>query len=64
MPVAVGVGLEEDGARCMFGSVRGDGEGSGEVREVEDGFREEVALEGVEGGLARREPIPGEVLLG
>ena len=43
--------------------VRGDGEGGGEVREVKDGFREEEAFEGVEGGLARGGPIPGEVLL-
>ena len=64
MPVAVGVGLEEDGARRVFGGVRGDGEGSGEVRKVKDGFREEEAFEGIEGGLARRGPVPGEVLLG
>ena len=48
----------------MFGSVRGDGKGGGEVREVKDGFRKEEAFEGAEGGLARRGPIPGEVLLG
>ena len=30
--------MEEDGAGCMFGGVRGDGEGGGEVREVKDGF--------------------------
>ena len=64
MPVAIRVGLEEDGARRMFRGVRGDGEGSGEVGEVKDGFGEEKAFEGVEGGLARRGPIPGEVLLG
>ena len=64
MPVAVGVGLEEDGTRRMFGSIRSDGEGGREVREVEDGFREEEAFEGVEGGLARGGPISGEVLLG
>ena len=64
MPVAVGVGLEEDGARRMFRGVCGDGEGGGEVREVKDGFREEEAFEGVEGGLAGRGPIPREVFLG
>ena len=64
MPIAVGVGLKEDGARRMFGGVRGDGERGGEVREVEDGFGEEEALEGVEGGLARGGPVPGEILLG
>ena len=41
VPVAVGIGLEEDGARRVFGSVCGDGEGGGEIREVKDGFREE-----------------------
>ena len=64
MPVAVGVGLEEDGAGRMLGGVRGDGKGGGEVREVKDGLRKEEAFEGIEGGLARRGPIPGEVLLG
>ena len=48
----------------MFGGIRGDGEGGGEVREVKYGFGEEKAFEGVEGGLARRGPVPGEVLLG
>ena len=64
MPITIGVGLEEDGARRMFGGVRGDGKGGGEVREVKDGFGEEEAFEGVEGGLAGRGPVPGEVLLG
>ena len=64
MPVAVGVGLEEDGARRMFGGVRGDGEGSGEVGEVKNGFGEEETFEGVEGGLTRGRPVPGEVFLG
>ena len=44
MPVAVGVGLEEDGTRRMFGCVSGNSEGGGEIREVEDGFREEEAF--------------------
>ena len=64
VPVAVGVGLEEDGTRRMFGGVCGDGEGGGEVGEMKDGFGEEKAFEGVKGGLARRGPVPGEVLLG
>ena len=34
MPVAVGVGLEEDGARGILRGVSGDGEGFGEVREM------------------------------
>ena len=64
VPVAIGVGLEEDGARRMFGGVRGDSKRGGEVREVENRFGEEETFEGVEGGLARRGPVPGEVLLG
>ena len=31
---------------------------------MENGFGEEEAFEGIEGGLARRGPVPGEVLLG
>ena len=64
MPITIGVGLEEDGARRMFGGVGGDCEGSGEVGEVEDGFGEEKAFEGVERSLAGGGPVPGEILLG
>ena len=64
MPVTVGVGLEEDGAGRVFGCVSGDGEGGGEIGEVEDGFCEEEAFEGIKGGLAGGRPIPGEVFLG
>ena len=64
MPVTIGVSLEEDGARCMFRGVRGNREGSGEVREVENGFGEKEAFEGVKGGLTGGEPVPGEILLG
>ena len=64
VPVAVGIGLEEDGTRRMFGGICGDGEGGREVGEKKDGFGEEKAFEGVKGGLARRGPVPGEVLLG
>ena len=64
MPIAVGVGLEEDSARRMFGRVCGNSKRGGEVREMENGFGEEEAFEGIEGGLARRGPVPGEVLLG
>ena len=62
MPIAVGVGLEEDGARCVFRGVSGNGEGGGEVREMKDGFGEEETFEGIERSLARRGPVPGEVL--
>ena len=64
MPIAVGVGLEEDGARCVFRGICGDSEGSGEVGEMENGFRKEEVLEGIEGGLTRGGPIPREVFLG
>ena len=45
MPIAVGVGLKEDGTRHMFGGVRGDGKGDGEVGEVKDRFGEKKAFE-------------------
>ena len=64
MPLAVGVGLKEDGTRHMLGGVRGDGEGGGWVGEVKDGFGEEEVFEGVKGGLAGRGPVPGEIFLG
>ena len=64
VPVTVGVSLEEDGARRVFRRICGDSEGGGEVGKVEDGFREEETLEGVEGGLAGRRPVPREVFLG
>ena len=37
MPIAIGVGLKEDGARGIFKGISGNGEEFGEVREVEDG---------------------------
>ena len=64
VPVAVGISLEEDGARRMFGGVCGNSEGGGKVWEVKDGFGEEKAFEGIEGGLAGGGPVPGEVFLG
>ena len=38
MPVSVGIGLKEDSAGHVFGSVGGDCEGGGEVRKVKNGF--------------------------
>ena len=64
VPIAIGVSLEEDGARRMLRGIRGDRKGGREVGEVEDGFGEEKTFEGVEGGLAGRGPVPREVLLG
>ena len=64
MPVAIEVGLEEDGTGCVLGCVGGDSEGGREIREVEDGLCEEETFEGVKGGLAGGGPIPGEILLG
>ena len=63
MPITVGVGLEEDSAGHIFRRLGSNGERGGEVREVENGFREEEAFEGVEGGLTGRGPVPGEVFL-
>ena len=64
MPVTVGVGLEEDSAGRIFRCVGSNGKRGGEVREVENRFREEEAFEGVEGGLTGRGPFPSEVFLG
>ena len=64
MPVTVGVGLEENSTGCMFRCISGNSERSGEVREVENGFREEETFKGVERGLTGGGPIPREVLLG
>ena len=64
MPIAVGVGLEKDGARRVFRGVSGNREGGREVWEAEDWFCEEETFEGVKGGLASGGPVPGEVLLG
>ena len=63
MPISVGVSLEEDGTRCMFRCIGGNGKGGGEIREVKDGFRKEETFEGVEGGLTGGGPIPRGVLL-
>ena len=64
MPVAIGVSLEENGARCVLRGVCGDGKRGREVREVKDGFGEEETLEGIKGSLTRRGPVPREVLFG
>jgi len=39
VPISIGVGLEKDGTGRKFGGVGSDGEGGGEIREVEDRFR-------------------------
>ena len=64
MPITVGVGLKEDGSRRVLRGVSGNREGGREVGKVKDGFGEEKTFEGVKGGLARRGPVPGKVLLG
>ena len=64
MPVAIGVGLEEDGSGCVLRSVGGNGEGGRQVGKVKNRFREEKAFEGFEGRLARGGPIPDKVLFG
>ena len=64
MPVAIGVSLEENSTGRMFRHVSGNGERGGEVGEVENGFREEETLKGIERGLAGGGPVPSKVLLG
>ena len=64
MPIAVGVSLEEDGARGVLGGVGGDGKGFGEVREVEDRARQEELFQLVEGLLTSGGPIPAIVIFG
>ena len=51
MPFPIGISLEKDGTRCVFGSVGGDGERGRQVGKVEDGFQEEKVFEGVKGRL-------------
>jgi len=63
VPVAVRVGLEEDPSRHGFRGIGGDGERCGEVRKMEDWFRQEKGFEGVEGVLAGGGPVPLEVFL-
>ena len=64
MPIAVGVSLEEYSSGRIFRGVGGDGEGCGEIREMEDRFRQEKGFKGVEGSLASGSPVPLKVLFG
>ena len=64
MSVTIGVGLEEDCARGILRGICGNGEGFGEVREVEDGSREEEVFQLVEGLLTSGGPVPAVVFLG
>jgi len=64
VPIAIRVSLEEYSSGRGFRGVGGDGERCGEIREMEDWFRQEKGLEGVEGVLAGRGPVPLEVLFG
>ena len=59
MPITIGVCLEKDGARGIFGGV-----GSGEVWEVEDRLQQGKGLEGFKRCLACGRPIPRKVFLG
>ena len=38
MPVAIGVGLEEDSTRCVLRCISSDGKGGGEVRKMKVWF--------------------------
>ena len=64
MPIAVGVCLEENGARGVLRGIGGNGEGFGEVREMEDGTRQEELLKLIEGLLTSGSPVPAIVFLG
>ena len=64
VPIAVGISLEEDGARRVFRGVSGNSEVGGEVGKVKDGLGEEETFEGVEGGLTSGGPVPREILFG
>ena len=48
MPITIGVGLEEDGAGGILGSVSGNGEGFGEVWEMQDGAGQEKLFQVIE----------------
>jgi hypothetical protein len=64
VPITVGVGLEEDGARSVFRGVGGNGKWSREVGHVEDGFREEQRFQSIESVLTVWGPFPREVFFG
>ena len=63
VPVAVGVGLEKNSTGRIFRRISGNGERGGEIREVENGLREEETFKRVERGLAGRGPVPQKVFL-
>ena len=63
MPISVGIGLEKDGTRHIFGGISSNGKGGGEVWKVKNGFEEEKVFEGVKGGLTGRSPVPSQVFL-
>ena len=64
MPVAVGVGLEEDSIGGILGGISGNGKGLREVQEVQNRAREEELFQLIKRSLTGRGPIPTVVLLG
>ena len=64
VPVTVDVSLEEYTARGVLGCIGGNGEGGGEVRELENGLGGERLFKGGEGGVTRFIPFPGMSFLG
>ena len=59
MPVTVDVSLEEYSSRGMLRGVGGNGEGGGEVGELENRLGSERPFKGGEGGVTRSIPFPG-----
>jgi len=64
VPIAIRVSLEEYSSRCIFRGVGGDGEGCGEIWEMEDWFRQEKGFKRVEGSLTSGSPVPLKILFG
>ena len=64
MPIYIGIHLQENATRCIFGDICGNGEGFQGVREVNNGLSQETILQFVEGILTRIAPDPRGILLG
>ena len=62
MPIAIRVSLEEDDTRGILRGISGNGEGFGEVWEMEDRARQKEPFELVKGSLTSGSPVPTVVL--
>ena len=61
--VPIGIGLQEDTSKGMFGGISGNGEGVGKVGETEDWLGKEELLEMLKGGLTSRVQDQGQFFL-